>query len=832
MIRRSMRTFLAVTASAAVGLLAAGTASAGAQTVQTAGRAQRSAAATLTDAPSGVPGANAAPPISATSQLSERRFVAAGTDAYVVGVEDGTFPPIGWHTTGQMGGVFTPPVKLLDGLWFGLSGSWLDSATSYTSGPGFVRLTFPVTDGLQPTLTEFAPDGLPTVLFGLTLVPVNGSAATVAVTADAHSEVSATYPWSSTTPTWDQFNHQNTVSAANGVIQFNQEQTPWYADVASATAPSSTATGSGYWGPTSASDQATFGTKGEGGQLTWNLAVPAVGRTLWLGVAGSQNGPANASQALQAALANPAGLLLSKIAERDNVAAQTNLQVPDAGVQQALLWSKLNLADLSRTIDNAAIRDTQAGTVYPAPLATVPQLSAIDAAYPDYAEFFGTDGAYSSYGLAVSGQWQTAVNWLNAMRTVSQIVNGSTGKVVHEVTATGAVYYGDTTEPGDINETAQFAIAADLVWRWSGDNAVLADNYKFIDEGEHYLASLATGPGGLWPVGDGIVEDTSLGGEALDVASENIQALAALHDMAVAVHDASTARWAAQREQAMLAAFGQWWISSQHLYADSICTSASDGTDCTAAGQQLQQRWWTSVAPMEQDIAPVPDADAALGQLETPTFSGSCGLYVDGVGGPSGTGGQTCYLVNTGALAVGEANYGRLPQAVTDMDEIASQLTVEMPGALPELAASAQYNPFEAFTSRANVMQAWSGYGLLWTVVNDLLGVSPDAPAGSVAVVPEIPPSWPAMSVQNLHVGTSTLGETVSRQGGAYRTQVTGAQGLALTIGTVLAAGATVHSVTLNGAPVAYRLVTTHRGTAVEVSVPHPAANEVLAVQA
>jgi hypothetical protein len=827
-----MRMYLAVAASAAVGLVSAGTANAGAQTVQTAGSAQRSAGGTLAAATSAVPGAGAAPTISATSQLSERRFVAAGTEAYVVGVEDGTFPPIGWHTTGQMGGVFAPPVKLLDGLWFGLSGSWLDSATSYTSGPGFVRLTFPVTDGLQPTLTEFAPDGRPTVLFGLTLVPVNGSAATVTVTADAHSEVSATYPWSSTTPTWEQFNNQNTVSAANGVIQFNQEQTPWFADVGSATAPSGTATGSGYWGPTSASDQSVFGTKGEGGQLTWNLAVPAAGRTLWLGVAGSQNGAAGAGQALQAALANPAGLLQSKIAERDGVAAQTNLQVPDAGVQQALLWSKLNLADLSRTIANAAIRDTQAGTVYPAPLATVPQLSAIDAAYPDYAEFFGTDGAYSSYGLAVSGQWQTAVNWLNAMRTVSGIVNGTTGKVVHEVTATGAVYYGDTTEPGDINETAQFAIAADLVWRWSGDNAVLTDNYKFIDAGEHYLAGLATGPDGLWPVGDGIVEDTSLGGEAVDVASETINALGALHDMAVAMHDSATASWAAQRQNAMLKAFGQWWIKSQNLYADSLCTAAGAGTDCTAAGQQLQQRWWTSVAPMEQDIAPVPNADAALTQLETPTFTGSCGLYVDGVGGPSGTSGQTCYLVNTGALAVGEANYGRLPQAVTDMDKIASQLTVEMPGSLPELAASAQYNPFEAFTSRANVMQAWSGYGLLWTVVNDLLGVTPDAPAGSVAVVPEVPSSWPSMSVGNLHVGASTLAETASRHGDAYRTEVTGARGLALTIGTVLAAGATVHSVTLNGVPVAYQLVTTNRGTAVEVSVPHPAADEMLAVQA
>jgi len=813
-----MRTFLAVTVSAAVTLIWAGTANA--QTTQRAGT------------PAAVPGAGASPTISATTQLSERRYVAAGTQAYVVGVEDGTFPPIGWHITGQMGGVYTPPVKLLDGVWFGLSGNWLDSATSYTTGPGFVRMTFPATAGVQPTLTEFAPDGVSAALFGLTLVPVNGSATTVPVTADAHSQVSSTYPWTGTTPTWDQFNNQNTVSAANGVITFNQEKTSQYAEVGSATAPATTTTGSGDWGPTSATDQATFGTKGEGGQLTWNLAVPAAGRTLWLGVSGSQTSSADAGQTLQQALANPAGLLQSKIAERDGVAAQTSLQVPDASVQQALLWSKLNLADMGRTIANAQIRDVKAGTVYPAPLATVPQLSALDAAYPDYAEFFGTDGAYSTYGLVTSGQWQTSVNWLNAMRTVSQIENGSTGKVVHEVTATGAVYFGDNSDPGDINETAQFAIAAELAWQWSGDNSVLADNYKFINEGEHYLASLATGPDHLWPVGDGIVEDTHLGGEAVDVASETINALGALHDMAVAMHDSATASWAAQRENAMQKAFGQWWIKSQNLYADSLCTAAGVGADCTSAGQQLQQRWWTSVAPMEQSVAPVPNATAALTQLETPTFTGSCGLYVDGVGGPAGTGGQTCYLVNTGALAVGEANYGRTSQAITDMDKVASQLTVEMPGSLPELAASAQYNPFEALTSRANVMQAWSGYGLLWTVVNDLLGVTPNAPAHSVAVIPEVPASWPTMSVANLHVGTSTLAETATRHGAAYRTQVTGAQNLTLTIGTVLAPGATVHSVTLNGAHVSYHLVTTTRGTQVEVTVTHPAATEVLAVAA
>jgi hypothetical protein len=825
MIRGRMRALLAGVASAVavVGLVTTGTGVASGTVTRPAGTVR---------APGGsvIPGAGAVPTIGATSQLSKRRFVAAGTRAYVVGVENGTFPPIGWHITGQMGGVWAPPVKLLDGLWFRVASNWLDSAAMYTSGPGFVRLSFPVTDGLRPTLTEFSPDGLQTVLFGLTLVPANGQATTVSVAADAHSQVAAAFPWSSTTPyTFDTFNHQNTASASSGVVGFNERHTNWYAEVGSATAPASTATGPGYWGPTPASQQSAFGTKGQGGELTWKLPVPSAGRTLWLGVAGSQTGSKTALATLHAGLANPARLLQSKIAGRDALAAQTNVQVPDASVQRALLWSKLNLADLRRTITNAAIRDTKAGTVYPKPLATVPRLSGIDAAYPDYAEFFGTDGAYSSYGLAVSGQWQTAMNQLNTMRTVSQIVNGNTGKVVHEITSTGAVYYGDNSEPGDINETAQFAIAADQIWRWSGDEGFLKENYGFIRAGEHYLASLATGPGHLWPVGDGIIENPSLGGEPLDVAAESVQALAALHDMALAMRDTATANWAAHREHAMLAAFGQWWIARQHLYADSMCVSA--GGSCSAPGQKLQQRWWTTVAPMEQDVASSARAQAALTRMEGPTFTGSCGLYVDGVGGPSGTGGQTCYLVNTGALAVGEANYGRLPQSVTDMNKVASQLTVEMPGSLPELAKSAQYNPFEAFTSRANVMQAWSSYGLLWTVVNDLLGVTPDMPARSVAVVPEVPPSWPSLSVRDLRVGTRSLAETASHQGSVYRTAVTGAQGVALTIGTVLAAGATPHSVTLNGKPVTYHTVTTHRGTAVEVPVPHSAHCEILTVQ-
>ena len=352
---------------------------------------------------------------------------------------------------------------------------------------------------------------------------------------------------------------------------------------------------------------------------------------------------------------------------------------------------------------------------------------------------------------------------LNTLRTVSQIVNGSTGKVVHEITSTGAVYYGDNTEPGDINETAQFDIAAGLVWRWSGDQAFLRQNYAFIKAGQHYLVSLEPGGKAAWPAGAGIVENTSLGNEAVDVAAETVQALGVC------------TRWRS-RWETMPPRPGR--RSSRGPCSPPSTSGGSPARTCTrtrCARHRGRLRARRRAAPAAVVDQRGPDGAGhrarrqrrrRAGHDAGPTFTGPCGLYVDGVGGPSGTGGQTCYLVNTGAMAGAEANYGRTAQAIAYMDKVASQLTVEMPGSLPELAASAQYNPFEAFTSRANVMQAWSSYGLLWTMVNDLLGVTPDVPStrcggargARVLAVAER---------SDLRVGSGSLAVTASHQAAA-----------------------------------------------------------------
>ena len=137
---------------------------------------------------------------------------------------------------------------------------------------------------------------------------------------------------------------------------------------------------------------------------------------LWLGVAGSHTGAPPAVSALKAGLVNPMGLLAVVCARRHGRADQRQ----GARLRRAADHpDKLNLADLRRTITQAAIRDTKAGTVYPKPLATLPKLSGIDAAYPDYAEFFGTDGAYATYSLAAAGQWQTAMQHQHAPHRVA-----------------------------------------------------------------------------------------------------------------------------------------------------------------------------------------------------------------------------------------------------------------------------------------------------------------------------------------------------------------------------------------------------------------------------
>ncbi len=822
--------------------------------------------------PRGAPALARSPELSATTRLADRRTVVIGDRMYEVGAEDGSYPAEGFHTRGEMGGFWTPPIKLLDGVWFKVGGTWL-TAHRYTNGWGYSRMELGSHDGVTIARTDFAPDGLRAGLIGLTLK--SATARTISLAVDAHSELMKSYPWGETVPSQLTFNQPDTGAYASGSLLFREhgrsagdaEPHDWAALVGSSLQPVKHLLGPNFRGPQDPAvicgasgpgtpetparcDDTAYG-KGTGGQLQYHVKVPAGGTTVWFSVTGSDQGPAAARAQQGRALAHPAALLAAKVAQRQRVATRTDVSLPgDPLLQQSVAWSKQNLAESVQEARNLKVRVTHAGTVYPSPSGTVQTARWIGAGWPDYPWIFATDAEYSSFAAVASGQFTAIENHLRTLKAVSLVANGHTGKVVHEVTPDGSVYFGANADQGNTDETAKFPSTVALIWRWTGDNAFRDEMYSFAVQNMRYIYAHLDVDGDGWPEGLGNVERAGMGVEKLDNTVYTIRGLRDLADLAASKHDAAVHAWATKRADNLQQRFeAAWWYGATTAqYADSIDTPNNGVNDNT----KIFQRHWTGLTPVEAELvtpgqpagplASLPHARLAVAKRESACYSGEFGLYHTGTGAtsdPAGNPGPTCdsavstvvsersiFTLNTSIMAVAEAALGRLGEAQLQRYTTANarvQLDPsvwEVPGDMPEIAPSPDFpaNIDHKFTERSMALQAWGTYGILWPVVHFELGVAPDLGRGRVQVVPQIPAGQQRIAGSNISLGAGSIDVTASRSAGTLRTTVSRHGAVQLTVGAVLPAGGTVKAVSLDGRAVPYRMVPTARGREVLVA--------------
>jgi hypothetical protein len=817
--------------------------------------------------------AQAAPELSTSDQLKTRRYVSAGDRAQINGFQDGRFYASGWHITGEMGGVWAPPIKLVDGVWFGIDGKWLEPATKFTSGWGYTRMEFPSASGLKVSRTDFAPNGRRAALFGLKLSN-DGPAKRVEVKVDAHSELMSHYPWAWTTPNAGDFNLADTGAYRDRTLEFREQGTPptpnadrhdWAALVGSNTRASGGEAGPGHWGaqdpPTLCTaesqfwcDEGPFG-KGTGGQLRYKITVPAHhSRTLWIAVAGSDNGAGAARSELRRVLDDPGGLLAAKVAARERLGRHTRLSLPgDPQLAQGIQWGKQNIADLTQQADDLKIRDVDEGRQYPPPAGTVKHVRWIGAGYPDYPWIFATDAEYTAFAAVTVGQFEAIKDHARALRDASEILNGSSGKVVHEVVEDGSVYFGSLKHAGNTDETAKFPSLVALIWRWTGDDAFRDDLYPFAVRNMHYVTEQLDKDGDGWPEGLGNVERPGMGDEKLDNAVYTIRGLFDLADLAQSKGDAATVSWARAKAEDLRNRFDPtWWYVPGQQFADSLKDPGN---------VQDFQKHWIGVTPMEAELtidgkpwpglAPYDHGNTALTGREDPCFSGerpyNRGLFHTGCGGgPTGAGERTIFGLNTAIQAVGEGNYGRLgpdqQKRYTDAevepmfgepysggDEVhhTPGTPDEQPGASPEIFPSPDFdaagvrdaNVERCTRCRSMVMQAWNQYGTMWPVVHQQLGVRPDLGRRALEVVPQVPSSSP-IAGERIRLGDGSLRLVrAARDGNRYTTTVnTGfARVETLTIGHTLDRGSRVANVTLDGERVQWQERETNRGLEVTV---------------
>ena len=812
------------------------------------------------------------PELSETRRLADRRVVVTGDRAWVLGTADGRYPAAGFHTRGEMGGFWLPNLKLLDGMWFGIDDAWIGAGTKTTTGWGYVRTDLPDTNGVSASRTDFVPDGVSGALVGLTLR--SATAKQFTVKADVHAELLGSYPWGETSPSQLDVNLPDTGAVRDGRLEFRDAGTPsvpnaephdWGAVVGSQLAPTAGAdVGEDFRGPQDPAvicpasgpnapqqpercDDTAYG-KGTGGQLRYSVRLrPGEARTIWFGVGGSARGLSEARSELRAALRNPERALAAKVATRNRIDRWSQVSLPgDGQLAASVRWSKQMLAASEQRVSDARLRIVDAGRKYPAPIATLPEMRWLGAGWPDYTWLFGTDGEYTAYAAVAAGQFEPIKAHLRALRDVSERVNAGSGKIVHEVTPDGAVYFGANADPGNTDESSKYPSAVNLVWKWTGDRRFFDDLYPASVKAMRYIDRELDADGDGWPEGLGNVERPGMGEEKLDNAVYTIRGYADLADMAQVRGDRVTRDWALARARALLAIFERdWWYGGDtESYADSLDDPGN---------VKVFQRHWIGLTPTDAVLPPIPGrptgplasvdhADATLVQHERDCYTGELGLFHTGTGStsaPVGNPGPSCdsvisavpserniFTLNSAIAAVSEGNYGRLgenQQRIYTTGNARSQLDPsiwEMPGMMPEIVPSPDFgaNIERLFTERSMVMQAWGAYGTIWPVVHQWLGVSPDLGRGRVSVVPQLPEGQTRAAGDRIRLGSGSIDVSATRVGKRYVTEVDRDGRVALTIGAVVASR-TIATATLDGRRVQPTVRATARGWEVSVDV-------------
>jgi hypothetical protein len=805
--------------------------------------------------------------LSETARLADRRSLVTGDRFIALGDESGLYPASGWHVRGEMGGFWTPPVKLLDGLWFGVDGAWLgtDVGTArYISGWGYQKFAYQPRGGVRVDRVDFVPSGSRAAVIGLSLR--SDAPRTVNLAMDAHSELMPAYPWGWTSPGAADVNLPDTGSFADGTLVFRENGTSpglgahdYAAVVGGSLTPTGHALGAGHRGPQEPAvmcaadgliparcDDSLTG-HGTGGRLDYRVALrPGRATTVWFTVAGSDRGLGAAQAEFASAARNPESALRSVVDSRRDLAGRSVVDLPgDRLLQQSVDWSKQMLASSVQEARGLALRDVDEGRAYPAAAGTVDRARWYGAGFPDYPWLFATDGEYTAFAAVAAGQFDTVKSHLRALRDVSEIVNAHSGKVAHEVVSTGDVYFGVNADAGNTDETVKFPSTVALVWRWTGDNAFRDDLYDFAVRNLRYVAGTLDADGDGWPEGLGNVERSGMGVEKLDNTVYYIRGLLDLADMAAGKHDNATARWAGDLANSLRTRFeAQWWTSGDaRNYAESIDDPANPANDNTT----IFQRHWIGATPMEVELPTGPlaaagHANVALTQRERDCYTGQYGMFHTGSGptsAASGNPGPSCdsvvstvgsersiFSLNTAVMAVAEGNFGRLGTAqqqryTTGNAQIQLDPSVwETPGAMPEIAPSPDFkaNIDRPFYDRSMTLQAWGAYGILWPVVHQQLGVAPDLGNGRVTVVPQVPDGQSQISGRSIRLGSGSVDVSASRSQRELRTTVRSDRLRAdLTIGAVLPSGARVSSVTLNGRTAHFDIVHTSRGDEVRV---------------
>lgn len=664
-------------------------------------------------------------------------YLTSGEYLKAIGTQDGYFPDFGHHIANEMGGVWLHPIKLLDGFWLRVTDikrniSVWAKADEYETYPW--GNAFRYGHGLShiPVAIErvqFAPEMEKGLVVRYDIH--NDAKEETVLKLDLLARTDLRPVWFSDEIGIHDGAHDEAIAIHNRLILGKDCDHDWY-----------TLVGTDMPGEAYEIDEKLYGpefTSGNGCGMRFETTVtlkPDERLSFHLFVAGSYQSQEECERTYNRVAQEHALLLEEKKAICDNIDARAHFTVEgETAFNEIWKWVKWNNQWLVQQVDGVG-RGLTAGS-------------------PHYPWWFGCDNSYSLQGVLAIGDHDLAKDTMRLLLEFSKRHNGN-GRIVHEITTMGAI-----SNPGNTQETAHFICMVWDLYRWTGDQAMLQENYEYCKQGMDWLLIEMDPDGDLFPSGYGIIEIAGLNMELIDTAVYTAKALQSLAKICKHMNDSElVTHYDELAAKAVDAINNVYWDAEQQLYADAVAPKKDVSKKVeflsTMAEQNgiqgyrdylerqlaridddsVDQGWiinknWVIATPMETGIADRAKGKLAIQNMRNEDFIGPYGTYL------SGTFKQATMTISTGVHAVAEAMYGEPDAALNLLERMNSTFSKELPGSMNEMSPDF-----------GCAVQAWTIYALAVPTIIHFVGVQPYAYRRSITIAPKLPTAWHDKTVE------------------------------------------------------------------------------------
>ncbi|MFC3416461.1 alpha-L-rhamnosidase-related protein [Algoriphagus hitonicola] len=693
-------------------------------------------------------------------------FAAAGDRMYLVGHQDGTFPDLGWHVEGEMGGIWLHPIKLMDGFSAQLSingqAQCLENAQKFTNYPYSNVVHYgEVAKGLTVDRLHFVPDGREGMVVLYRFENIGASESNFDFSWNAQVDLR---------PVW--LGEENGMNDKEDQISFNEltgtftakdQRNEWFA----------------VWGTEAGipinprESVCDFEAKGKGGAAAFavNIQIPAQSELVVpVFIAGSTESELKAMETLADLRENLSNDWYEKKNRYQTIFEAAQIDIPDKQLQKAYEWTKYNTDWLVREVPGMG--------------------RGFGAGMPDYPWFFGVDSEYTIQGLIATGRKDLVYSTMELIHNLSEKTNGN-GRIIHEASTNGVVF-----NPGNINETPQWVSTVWEVYRWTGDREFLEKYFPSVEKGLKWLLEENDEDGNLLADGYGMMEIHGLESEMIDVAAYSYKAFADAAKMAEILGKTQLSESYQQTSETLKEKINSdFWVEEFGSYADFIGTAEEalhliDGAIIRA--DTLDKPWavaeleatkaklstlpkdqkqgfvlyhnWVVNTPMEVGVADVDKANIALETAKK--YTNPFGTFVTGIDRDesaeleegSFTGSQVfsytgaVMTLPTGVSAIGESKYGNPDGALNYLQRMTRSFGFALPGSIYEV--SPDYGMFT---------QAWNLYSYAVPIVTQFFGIQPDAGNKVIHIRPQMPSEWESASIQKVQIGENEVSITYQK---------------------------------------------------------------------